>query len=155
VAAAPVQPPVPAITERAAASAAPMPVQEGLAQRYALLPPPLREAVLRTRAVFDDPAQDFWVLQLGIADNANGALRLLEQAHLAGFEAWVQDRAYPGHKDKTRMVSLWAVYAGRYTSRALAVQNLQKWPDALKTHKPLPRSLLRVREETYPERVPS
>lgn len=26
----------------------------------------------------------------------------------------MQDRAYPGHKDKTKMVGLWAVYAGRY-----------------------------------------
>ena len=40
---------------------------------------PLREAVLQTRAVFDDPTQDFWVLQVGIADSVSGALRLLEQ----------------------------------------------------------------------------
>ncbi len=155
VAAATVQPPAPAVAERPAAAAAPVPVQETLAQRYAPLPPALREAVLHTRAVFDDPAQDFWVLQTGLSDSAAGALRLLEQARQAGAEAWVQDRAYPGHKDNTRMVGLWAVYAGRYASRAQAVQNLQKWPDTLKTHKPLPRSLVRVREETYPERVPS
>jgi hypothetical protein len=119
------------------------------------VPPALREAVLQTRAVFDDPAQDFWVVQTGLSDSAAGALRLLELARQAGAEVWVQDRAYPGHKDKTKMVGLWAVYAGRYASRAQAVQNLQKWPDALKIHKPLPRSLVRLREETYPERVPS
>ena len=151
----PVPPPAPALTEGPAAAPAPVAAQEPLEQRYAPLPPTLREAVLHTRAVFDDPAQDFWVLQVGIADSASGALRLQEQARQAGAEVWVQDRAYPGHKDKTKMVGLWAVYAGRYASRAQAVQNLQKWPDALKTHKPLPRSLVRLREETYPERVPS
>jgi type II secretory pathway predicted ATPase ExeA len=155
VAAATVQPPAPAVAERPTVAAPPVPVQEPLERRYASLPPALREAVLHTRAVFDDPAQDFWVLQTGLSDSAAGALRLLEQARQAGAEAWVQDRAYPGHKDNTRMVGLWAVYAGRYASRAQAMQNLQKWPDALKTHKPLPRSLVRVREETYPERVPS
>jgi type II secretory pathway predicted ATPase ExeA/septal ring-binding cell division protein DamX len=155
VAITPVQPPSPAVAERPTAAAAPVPVQEALEQRYAAVPPALREAVLHTRAVFDDPAQDFWVLQVGIADSSSGALRLQEQARQAGAEVWVQDRAYPGHKDKSKMVGLWAVYAGRYASRAQAVQNLQKWPDALKTHKPLPRSLVRVREETYPERVPS
>ena len=45
--------------------------------------------------------------------------------------------------------------AEQQTIVAQAVQNLQKWPDALKIHKPLPRSLVRLREETYPERVPS
>ena len=148
-------PTVPAVIERPDPAAIPKPLQDTLEQRYADVPPALREAVLQTRAVFDDPTQDFWVLQVGIADSVSGALRLLEQTRQAGVEAWVQDRAYPGHKDKTKTVGLWAVYAGRYASRAQAVQNLQKWPDALKTHKPLPRSLVRLREETYPERVPS
>lgn len=155
VAIAPVRPPSPAVAERQAATAVPATVQQTLEQRYAGLHPLLHEAVLNTRAVFDDPAQQFWVLQVGVADSPGGALRLLEQARQTGTELWVQDRAYPGHKDKTKMVGLWAVYAGRYASRAQAVQNLQKWPNALKTHKPLPRSLVRVREETYPERVPS
>jgi septal ring-binding cell division protein DamX len=148
-------PTVPAVIERPDPAAIPKPLQDTLEQRYADVPPALREAVLQTRAVFDDPTQDFWVLQVGIADSVSGALRLLEQTRQAGVEAWVQDRAYPGHKDKTKTVGLWAVYAGRYASRAQAVQNLQKWPDALKIHKPLPRSLVRLREETYPERVPS
>jgi len=148
-------PTVHAVAERPDAAASPKPLQDTQEQRYAAVPPALREAVLHTRAVFDDPVQDFWVLQTGLSDSAAGALRLLEQARQAGAEAWVQDRAYPGHKDKTKMVGLWAVYAGRYASRAQAVQNLQKWPDALKIHKPLPRSLVRLREETYPERVPS
>jgi len=152
LAAAPV--PLQAVAERLTPEAAtPAPRQDAAEQRYAALPAALREAVLRTRAVFDDPAQDFWVLQIGLADSAAGALRLLDQARQAGVEVWVQDRIYPGSKAPAAPV--WAVYAGRHANRAQAVQNLQEWPPSLKTHKPLPRSLVRLRAETYPERAPS
>ncbi len=118
-------------------------------------PPALREAVLHTRAVFDDPAQEFWVLQIGMARHAAGAL----------------EPAGAGSPDRCRglgagprvcwpqasgdAMTVLAVYAGRYPDRSSAMQNLQKWPDSLKTYKPLPRSLVRLRAETYPERVPS
>lgn len=134
-----------------ALSADPM---QGLQQRYAALAPALSEAVLRTRAVFDDPAQDFWVIQLGFAEDSAGALRLLEMARQTGAEVWLQDRVYPA-KTSGSAVHVWAVYAGRYADRATAVQNLQKWPDSLKRYKPLQRSLLRLRTENYPDRVPS
>ncbi|WP_052382538.1 AAA family ATPase [Comamonas granuli] len=152
-AAAPAPPPEETEAERPVAAAPPMPPQDATGQRYAALPAALREAVLRTRAVFDDPAQEFWVLQIGLADSAAGALRLLEQARQPGTEVWVQDRIYPGSRAPAAPV--WAVYVGRHASRAQAVQNLQEWPASRKTHKPLPRSLGRLRAETYPERAPS
>jgi hypothetical protein len=125
-----------------------------LQARYAALPPQLRDAVLRTRAVFDDPTQEFWVVQIGVANDVAGALSLMQMARQAGAEIWLQDRVYPGQAAGGALNVL-AVYAGRYPDRSSAVQNLQKWPDSLKPYKPLPRSLLRLRTEAYPERVPS
>ena len=40
--------------------------------------------VLRTRAVFDDPNQAFWVVQIGVADDAAGALSLMQMARQTG-----------------------------------------------------------------------
>jgi type II secretory pathway predicted ATPase ExeA len=132
----------------------PAPISSDLQRRYATVNPALRETLLRTRAVFDEPAQDFWVVQVGLADSEAGALRLVQQITQAGVEVWLQDRVYV---DKSSGIAMnaWAVYAGRYTDRASAMQNLQKWPASLKTYKPLPRSLVRLRTEAYPERVPS
>ncbi len=145
-------PPLAVATPPAVASTAP-PASD-LQGRYAALPPALRDTVLRTRAVFDDPNQAFWVVQIGVADDAAGALSLMQMARQTGAEIWLQDRVYPGQASGGAMNVL-AVYAGRYPDRSSAMQNLQKWPDSLKTYKPLPRSLVRLRTEAYPERVPS
>ena len=125
-----------------------------LLQRYAGLAPELRETLLRTRDVFDNPAQNFWVIQVGLSDKSYGAQRLVDKAKEAGLEVWLQDRLYV---DRTSgaAVTTWVVYAGRFADRSSAEQNLQKWPASLKTYKPLPRSLVRLRTEAYPERVPS
>jgi len=149
------EPPPPAQADAVRpAAAVPLPEPHAAEQRYALLAPALREAVVHTRAVFDDPAQEFWVLQIGLSSSAVGALRLLKLAQQTNAEVWVQDRIYyPGTQNQAAPV--WAVYAGRYATRAQAVQKLQEWPASLKTNKPLPRSLVRLRAETYPERVPS
>ena len=114
----------------------------------------VRDTLLRTRAVFDDPAQNFWVVQVALADNAAGARRLAQQIKDAGVEVWLQDRVYLA-KSTGIAVNVWAVYAGRYTDSSSAMQSLQEWPASLKTYKPLPRSLVRLRTEAYPERVPS
>jgi len=148
------EPPPPAQADAGRPAAAPLPEPHAAEQRYALLAPALREAVLHTRAVFDDPAQEFWVLQIGLSSSAMGALRLLKLAQHTNAEVWVQDRIYhPGAQGQATPV--WAVYAGRYATRVQAAQKLEEWPASLKTNKPLPRSLVRLRAETYPERVPS
>jgi MSHA biogenesis protein MshM len=131
-----------------------IPASAELRQRYAGIAPELRETLLRTREVFDDPAQNFWVIQVGLSGNIHGAQRLVEKAKEAGLEVWLQDRLYVARASGAAMTS-WVVYAGRFTDRSSAEQNLQKWPASLKTYKPLPRSLVRLRTEAYPERVPS
>jgi len=122
-----------------------------LAERYAGLPGPLRDAVLHTRGVFDDPAQDFRVLQIGLAADAAGALRLLDQAREAG-EVWVQDRQYAPEASRA---GLWAVYVGRYATREQAVQALQQFSAPIKARRPMVRTLDRLRTESYPERAPT
>lgn len=131
-----------------------VPVTSDLQRRYEAVSPDLRDTLLRTRAVFDDPAQNFWVVQVALADNAAGARRLAQQIKDAGVEVWLQDRVYLA-KSTGIAVNVWAVYAGRYTDSSSAMQSLQEWPASLKTYKPLPRSLVRLRTEAYPERVPS
>jgi len=144
VAAAPESPEIPAAPPPSETAVA-------LAERYARLPGPLRAAVLHTRGVFDDPAQDFRVLQIGLAGDAAGAQRLLEQAREAG-EVWVQDRQYAPVAGKS--TGLWAVYAGRYASREQAVEALQHFSAPMKARRPLVRTLSRLRTESYPERAP-
>jgi len=129
------------------------PATASLAARYGHLPVPLRDAVQQTRAVFDDPAQEFWVLQIGIAGDAAGALRLMDRAREAGAESWVHDRMYPSQHGGHAV--LWAVYMGRYASREQAVQVLQNLPAPVKAHRPMVRTLSRLRAETYPERAPT
>lgn len=123
------------------------------ATRYAHLPVLLRDAVLQTRAVFDDPAQEFWVLQIGIAGDSAGALRLLARAREAGGEPWAHDRMYASQQGGNAV--LWAVYMGRYASREQALQALQNLPPAIKVYRPLVRTLSRLRVEAYPERAPT
>ena len=82
------------------------------------------------------------------------ARRLAQQIKDAGVEVWLQDRVYLA-KSTGIAVNVWAVYAGRYTDSSSAMQSLQEWPASLKTYKPLPRSLVRLRTEAYPERMPS
>lgn len=123
------------------------------ATRYAHLPVLLRDAVLQTRAVFDDPAQEFWVLQIGIAGDSAGALRLLARARDAGGEPWAHDRMYASQQGGNAV--LWAVYMGRYASREQALQALQNLPPAIKVYRPLVRTLSRLRVEAYPERAPT
>lgn len=135
------------------AASASAPEASPQAARYAHLPAPLRDAVLQTRAVFDDPAQEFWVLQIGIAGDTAGALRLLAQTREAGGEAWVHDRMYPSQQGGNAV--LWAVYRGRYVSREQALQALQSLPVALKVYRPMVRTLSRLRDEAYPERAPT
>ncbi|WP_119966473.1 AAA family ATPase [Simplicispira lacusdiani] len=151
--AAALQPPEPAAAPAAVVPATPPAAGSAtaLAERYAQLPLALREAVLHTRSVFDDPAQDFRVLQIGLAADAAGAQRLLEQAREAG-EAWVQDRQYAPQAGRP---GLWAVYAGRYASREQAVQALQQFSAPMKARRPLVRTLDRLRTESYPERAPT
>src|SRR3989338_117424 len=69
-----------------------VPVTSDLQRRYEAVSPDLRDTLLRTRAVFDDPAQNFWVVQVALADNAAGARRLAQQIKDAGVEVWLQDR---------------------------------------------------------------
>ncbi|MBA4112223.1 MAG: ATPase [Verminephrobacter sp.] len=121
--------------------------------RYAHLPALLRDAVLQTRAVFDDPAQEFWVLQIGIAGDSAGALRLLARARETGVEPWAHDRMYPSQQGGNAV--LWAVYMGRYASREQALQALQNLPAAIKVYRPMVRTLSRLRVEAYPERAPT
>ena len=108
--------------------------------------------MLQTRAVFDDPAQEFWVLQIGIAGDAVGARRLLARAQEAGGPIWVHDRQYGSLA--ANPTGRWAVYTGRYESRAAALQALQKFPAQTKVYSPLVRTLGRLRTESYPERAP-
>ena len=109
--------------------------------------------MLQTRAVFDDPAQEFWVLQIGIAGDSAGALRLLARAREAGGEPWAHDRMYANQQGGNAV--LWAVYMGRYASREQALQALQNLPPAIKVYRPLVRTLSRLRVEAYPERAPT
>jgi septal ring-binding cell division protein DamX len=123
---------------------------EGLASRYALLPAPLRDVVLRTREVFDNTAETGWTVQIGIASDVPAAMRLVNglktQAPL-----WVHDRQYANQQAPT-----WAVYVGLYASRDEAAQAVPQFASAAaKAGRPLVRSLERIRTETYPERAPS
>jgi MSHA biogenesis protein MshM len=145
-----VQPVTPVAAVPASASAR---GDEVLAARYAHLAAPLREAVLHTRTVFDDPAQEFWVLQIGIAGDAAGALRLLARAREADSPTWVHDRQYAS--PSASPTGRWAVYTGRYVSREVAMQALQKFPAQTKLYSPLVRTLGRLRTESYPERAPT
>ena len=147
VAVAPPAAPAPVVSARAPALE-----QGALGARYAHLAAPLRDAVLQTRAVFDDPAQEFWVLQIGIAGDAVGARRLLARAQEAGGPIWVHDRQYGSLA--ANPTGRWAVYTGRYESRAAALQALQKFPAQTKVYSPLVRTLGRLRTESYPERAP-
>lgn len=134
-------------------SGAPEAAPGAVSQRYAALAPALREAVLRTRAVFDDPAQEFWTLRIGIAANAEGAQRLLALARQSQEPVWVHERAHPsGNADAP---PVWAVYVGRHTDRAQAGQSLEQWPAPLKAYKPLALPLSGLRAQPYPERLPS
>ncbi len=157
LAAAPLSPPAPVAQPAIPVHAVPVSVpplgDDALAARYAHLPVPLREAVLHTRAVFDDPAQEFWVLQIGIAGDAAGARRLLARAKEADSPTWVHDRQYAS--PSTSPAGRWAVYTGRYASRETAMQALQKFPEQTKVYSPLVRTLGRLRAESYPERAPT
>lgn len=137
----------------ASAASAPAPEASPQAARYAHLPAPLRDAVLQTRAVFDDPAQEFWVLQIGIAGDTAGALRLLAQTREAGGEAWVHDRMYPSQSGGHAL--LWAIYLGRHASREQAQQALLHLPSTISVYRPMIRTLGRLRTEAYPERAPT
>ena len=125
-------------------------VSEGLTSRYALLPAPLRDGVLRTREVFDNTAEAGWTVQIGIASDVPAALRLVNGLKTQA-PVWVHDRQYANQQAPS-----WAVYVGLYASRDEATQAVPQFASAVaKAGRPLVRSLERIRTETYPERAPS
>jgi len=121
-----------------------------LAARYEALPPDLRAAVLHTRGVFDNPAEQGWTLQIGIADSLPSLVRLLATLK-TDAPVWVHDRQYPNQR-----APRWAVYVGRYASREAAVQAVSLFANkSANAGRPLIRTLQGIRTETYPERAPS
>ena len=127
-----------------------VPASDELANRYALLPASLRDAVLRTRQVFDNSAEDRWTVQIGIATDVPATMRLLNRLKDQS-PVWVHDRQYANQQGPS-----WAVYAGLYASRDEAAQAVPQFVNvAAKAGRPLVRSLQRIRTETYPERAPS
>jgi type II secretory pathway predicted ATPase ExeA len=124
------------------------PSTQPLAERYAALPAALREVVLTTRAVLDDPAQQGWTLQIGLAESAPAASRLLGGVQKS-LPVWLHDRQYAGRS------AAWAVYAGRFTSRDEALAALRSLPPALQSTRPLVRTFSGIRSESYPEHSPS
>lgn len=134
------------------AASPPMPVASDapLAARYEALPPDLRAAVLHTRGVFDNPAEQGWTLQIGIADSVPSLVRLLATLK-TDAPVWVHDRQYPNQR-----APRWAVYVGRYASREAAVQAVSLFANkSANAGRPLIRTLQGIRTETYPERAPS
>ena len=134
------------------AASQPMPVAADapLAARYEALPPDLRAAVLHTRGVFDNPAEQGWTLQIGIADGVPSLVRLLATLK-TDAPVWVHDRQYPNQR-----APRWAVYVGRYASREAAVQAVSLFANkSANAGRPLIRTLQGIRTETYPERAPS
>lgn len=123
---------------------------EGLGSRYALLPAPLRDVVLRTREVFDNTAETGWTVQIGIASDVPAAMRLVNGLKTQA-PVWVHDRQYANQQAPT-----WAVYVGLYASRDEAAQAVPQLVSAVaKAGRPMVRSLQRIRTETYPERAPT
>ncbi len=134
------------------AASPPMPAAADapLAARYEALPPDLRAAVLHTRSVFDNPAEQGWTLQIGIADGVPSLVRLLATLN-TDVPVWVHDRQYPNQR-----APRWAVYVGRYASREAAVQAVSLFANkSANAGRPLIRTLQGIRTETYPERAPS
>ena len=134
------------------AASPPMPAASDapLAARYEALPPDLRAAVLHTRGVFDNPAEQGWTLQIGIADGVPSLVRLLATLK-TDAPVWVHDRQYPNQR-----APRWAVYVGRYASREAAVQAVSLFANkSANAGRPLIRTLQGIRTETYPERAPS
>jgi type II secretory pathway predicted ATPase ExeA len=149
-AAQPPTPPAPA-PEAAAGPAAPAvadDLQATLAGRYSTLPEALRSAVLSTRRVFDDPAEQGWTIQVGLAEETSAALRLMARFKNASV-VWVHDRQY-AHK----LPAFWAVYAGRYASREEALAALVPLASHSQAARPLVRTLQGIRTESYPEHAP-
>ena len=142
----------PSVSTPLPAASQPMPVASDapLAARYEALPPDLRAAVLHTRGVFDNPAEQGWTLQIGIADSLPSLVRLLATLK-TDAPVWVHDRQYPNQR-----APRWAVYVGRYASREAAVQAVSLFANkSANAGRPLIRTLQGIRTETYPERAPS
>ncbi len=134
------------------AASQPMPAAADapLAARYEALPLDLRAAVMHTRGVFDNPAEQGWTLQIGIADGVPSLVRLLATLK-TDAPVWVHDRQYPNQR-----APRWAVYVGRYASREAAVQAVSLFANkSANAGRPLIRTLQGIRTETYPERAPS
>jgi MSHA biogenesis protein MshM len=136
------------VAEAAATPATVDAAQPDLAVRYGALPVALRGAVLNTRRVFDDPAEQGWTLQLGLAGDAVAALRLMARPN-GGAPVWVHDRQYGG-----KAAALWAVYAGRYASREEALAAAVPLASQFQAARPLVRTLHGIRTESYPEHAP-
>ena len=142
----------PSVSTPLPAASQPMPAASDapLAARYEALPPDLRAAVLHTRSVFDNPAEQGWTLQIGIADSVPSLVRLLATLK-TDAPVWVHDRQYPNQR-----APRWAVYVGRYASREAAVQAVSLFANkSANAGRPLIRTLQGIRTETYPERAPS
>lgn len=145
-----VQPPSVPTPLPAASPPMPAAADAPLAARYEALPPDLRAAVLHTRSVFDNPAEQGWTLQIGIADGVPSLVRLLATLN-TDVPVWVHDRQYPNQR-----APRWAVYVGRYASREAAVQAVSLFANkSANAGRPLIRTLQGIRTETYPERAPS
>jgi septal ring-binding cell division protein DamX len=125
-------------------------------QRYEGLPSHLRQHVEHSRAVLDDPQLQGWTLQIGIAKDVAALKHLWSQVKDLS-PLWLHDRYYSrthpltGH---TGLGAVWAVYVGRYASRAEAQEALRALPAALQTYKPMVRTFGGIRSEPYPERPP-
>lgn len=120
---------------------------DAVALRYAALAPALREQVLRSRAWLDDPAQEGWVIQLGLSHSATAAQAVCAQVAALG-PCWVHDRKYEGK------IAQWTVYTGQFAQRTLAQQAVGRLPPALSAQRPLIRSLAAIRSEPYPDVPP-
>jgi type II secretory pathway predicted ATPase ExeA len=148
--AAPVNAPEPPVPQTAAERPMPLAPNATLAERYESLPPSVRDIVLRTRHVFDNPSEQGWTLQIGTAADVPSLVRLLTTLK-TDVPVWVQDRHYPNQSSPC-----WAVYLGRYASREAAVQALSLMANTpTRAGRPLIRTLQGIRTEPYPERAPS
>ena len=107
---------------------------------------PLREAVLPPGPCLATPPE-FWVLQIGIAGDAAGALRLLARAREADSPPGCMTGSTPARRPARPGV-------GRCTPTLCVPRSghagLAKFPAQTKVYSPLVRTLGRLRTESYP-----
>lgn len=124
-----------------------------LHRRYADLPQDVQQQIVQSRLFLDDPESQGWTIQMGLAHDVSSLRDLLARLrHLS--PVWVHDRDY-SKSQSTKNRPVWAVYSGRYSSRAQAHEAILGLPVELQQTKPLIRTFAGIRSEPYPEHPPS